>query len=111
MAFNLTDESVYAGLPVNISFLVYSITNFPANQIIDKKGLRFSFLIGASFYAIGSFLYCMIRKTYFFAVIAATFVAIGQPFIINCPAKVATYWFLAENVHSIRYHRDLLLLD
>lgn len=46
----------------------------------------------------GAGLYTMVNKGYFFMIIGAVLVAIGQPFIINCPAKVATYWFFDKNV-------------
>lgn len=90
--------SAYLNAPIAASFLVYSISNFPANFIIDTKGLRFSFLIGSGLYAIGILLFTLINKGYFFVLIGAILVAIGQPFIVNCPAKVATFWFLSKNV-------------
>lgn len=96
--------------PVTISFLVYSLMNFPANHIIDTKGLRFSFLVGSGLYMAGAGLYTMVNKGYFFMVIGAILVAIGQPFIINCPAKVATYWFFDKNVIIYDNYRDLLPL-
>lgn len=71
--------------------------NFPANHIIDKKGLRVSFLLGAGFFTAGALSYAIVNKGYFFSVIGGILVAIGQPFIINCPAKVATYWFFDHN--------------
>jgi fucose permease len=97
--YELSDT--YVNIPVTISFLVYSITNFPANHIMDTKGLRFSFLIGSGLYMAGAGCYTLINKAYFFAVVGAVLVALGQPFIINCPAKVATYWFFDNNVNFL----------
>lgn len=94
--YNLSDA--YVSSPVIVSFLVYTIMNFPANHIIDTKGLRTSFLIGAGLYMSGAAMYTMVNKGYFFAVFGAILVAVGQPFIINVPAKIATYWFFDTNV-------------
>ena len=94
--YGLSDA--YVSAPVIISFLIYSLMNFPANHIIDTKGLRFSFLIGAGLFMGGASLYTLVNKGYFFTIIGSILVALGQPFIINCPAKVATYWFFDKNV-------------
>ncbi len=91
-------SDAYVSAPVTISFLVYSLVNFPANHIIDTKGLRLSFLLGAGLYMAGAFCYTLVNKGYFFTIIGAILVATGQPFIINCPAKIATYWFFDKNV-------------
>lgn len=72
--------------------------NFPANHIIDTKGLRTSFLIGSGLFMAGSSLYILVNKGYFFAIFGSILVSVGQPFIINCPAKIATYWFSDSNV-------------
>lgn len=85
-------------LPIIVPFIVFTIFNFPANHIIDAKGLRISFIIGASLFALGTLFYAMINLWYYFTVFGAVFVAAGQPFLVNCPAKIATYWFTAENV-------------
>ena len=98
--YNLSDA--YVSAPIIVSFLVYSLMNFPANQLIDTRGLRVSFLIGTGFYTVGIFLYVMISKGYYYTIMGAILVAMGQPFIINCPAKVATYWFIDKNVQT--YH-------
>lgn len=91
-------SDAYVSAPIIISFLVYSLMNFPANHIIDTKGLRYSFILGSALYTIGVFLYAMINRGYHFTILGSLCVAVGQPFIINCPAKVATYWFFDQNV-------------
>jgi hypothetical protein len=97
VVYNL--PSTYLNAPITASFLVYSMSNFPANFIIDTKGLRFSFLIGSGLYTLGIFSATLINHGYFFVLIGAILVALGQPFIVNCPAKVATFWFLSKNVN------------
>jgi hypothetical protein len=49
----------------------------------------------------GIFCFTLINKGYFFTIIGAIILSIGQPFIINCPAKIATYWFFDKNVKII----------
>ena len=90
--------STYLNSPITASFLVYSISNFPANFIIDTKGLRFSFLLGSGLYAVGILMCTLINSGYFFVLIGSILISLGQPFIVNCPAKVATFWFLSKNV-------------
>ena len=58
--YNISEGKVT--LSVILSFLIFSIVNFPANHIIDTKGLRISFLIGTSLYTIGIFFYVFITK-------------------------------------------------
>jgi hypothetical protein len=51
-------------------------------------------------YALGLLLFALINKGYHFVLIGSILVALGQPFIVNCPAKVATFWFLNKNVET-----------
>ena len=87
--------------PITASFLIYSISNFPANYIIDTKGLRISFLIGTGLFTIGILLFALVNVSFLFVFLGAIFIALGQPFIVNCPAKVATFWFLSKNVINL----------
>jgi hypothetical protein len=45
----------------------------------------------------------MINQGYHWVVIGSILVALGQPFIMNSPAKVATFWFLNKNVHFLSF--------
>ena len=96
-------SSAYVTAPITVSFLAYSLMNFPANHIIDTKGLRFSFVLGSGLYMAGAALYTLVNKGYFFTIFGSILVSLGQPFIINCPAKIATYWFFPENVLFLSY--------
>lgn len=97
--YELSDT--YAYTPVFISFLIYSLSNFPANHFIDKYGLKFSLIVGNSLYAIGLLFFSFINTGYYLVVIGAIVVALGQPFVINCPAKIATFWFTQNNVFIV----------
>ena len=104
-------SAAYVNAPITASFLIYSISNFPANYIIDTKGLRVSFLIGSFLFAVGIMLYTLINKSFIFFLLGSSLVALGQPFIVNCPAKVATFWFLSKNVFFLINFRELLQLQ
>lgn len=48
-------------ISVILSFLAFSLGNFPANHIIDTHGLRVGFLIGTVLYTLGAVLYLLIN--------------------------------------------------
>lgn len=85
-------------LSIILSFLAFSLANFPANHIIDTKGLRVSFLAGTALYTIGLTLYALINQSYYFVIAGTVFMGLGQPFLLNSPAKVAAFWFFPRNV-------------
>ena len=76
------------------SFLTFLIVNVPANHILDSRGIKVGLSIGISLYFIGIVLACLINAAFPFVILGYCVFASGQPFIINSPAKVATYWFL-----------------
>jgi hypothetical protein len=88
----------YTNLPIQISFLINPIMNFTAAHFVDSKGLGVSFRIGSVLYAIGLLGFCLINYGYHWVLIGAILIALGQPLIMNCPAKVATFWFIDKNV-------------
>lgn len=59
VVFELPDS--YVSSSVFVSFLVFSIFNFPANQMIDSHGLRTSFLFGTVLFTIGLMLYTLVN--------------------------------------------------
>jgi hypothetical protein len=75
--------------------------NFTAGHFIDSKGLGISFRIGAILYMIGLLGFCFINYGYHWVLIGAILIALGQPLIMNCPAKVATFWFIDTHVNLI----------
>jgi FLVCR family feline leukemia virus subgroup C receptor-related protein len=84
-----------------LSFLVFSLANFPANHIIDTHGLRVAFLTGTALYTAGMLLYLLIDSSYFFVIAGTVLMGLGQPFLMNSPAKVAAFWFFPKNVRRI----------
>lgn len=67
--------------------------NFPANHLVDIYGLKLGFLFGSGLFMCGLGFFSFINVNYIFAILGSIFVSMGQPFIINCPAKVSTFWF------------------
>ena len=94
-------SSTYANLPIQLSFLINPIVNFTAGHFMDTKGLGVSFRIGSILYAVGLLGFCLINYGYHFVLIGSIFISIGQPLITNSPAKLATFWFISENVTFI----------
>lgn len=85
-------------ISIILSFLVFSLANFPANYIIDTYGLRVGFLAGTGLYTVGVLLYMFVNWSYFFVIVGTVFLGLGQPFLMNSPAKVAAFWFFPKNV-------------
>jgi hypothetical protein len=85
--------------------------NFPASHFMDVRGLGFSFRMGNALYFSGLFFIMMINQGYHWVVIGSILVALGQPFIMNSPAKVATFWFLNKNVHFLSFREGLPLVQ
>lgn len=82
-----------------LSFLFFSLMNVPANHILDLRGIRFGFLVGLSFYLVGIVMACFVNVAFPMLIAGYLFFTMGQPFILNTPAKIATYWFFPKNVH------------
>ena len=73
--------------------IMYVFANFPSNWILDVKGIRKGVIIGAVITALGAGIRCLVNLSFSYVIIGQFFCAIGQPFILNAPAKIATYWF------------------
>jgi MFS family permease len=81
-------------LPIVLSFLVFSLANIPINHFIDRKGFKMGYIIGISLYLTGMFLVSLINISFPLVIIGYLVFTFGQPFILNAPATIATYWFL-----------------
>ena len=87
-----TSSSVI-NIPIILSFLVFSIVNVPANYFLDRKGIKNGFKVGLFFYVCGMVFVSFINAALPLLLIGYIIFSFGQPFIINTPAKIATYWF------------------
>jgi hypothetical protein len=97
-------------IPTILSFLVFSIINIPVNHFLDRRGIKNGYLIGLSLYATGMFLTCLVNKFFPLLIVGYIIFSFGQPFILNLPAKISTYWFLPENVNFLLDRDPLPLL-
>ena len=66
---------------------------FPSNYAIDIYGPRKGVLFGIGSTALGMSIKCLINVDFYLCILGQVFAAIGQPFIVNAPAKVAAVWF------------------
>jgi FLVCR family feline leukemia virus subgroup C receptor-related protein len=94
--YSVSEEVV--SLSIILSFVIFLFVNFPANSLIDRRGIRVSLCLGTGLYFGGFGLYLLINKSYYLVLIGTFLMGIGQPFIINLPAKIASLWFSSENV-------------
>lgn len=74
--------------------LVYLFINFPSNWVIDVKGISKGIVVGAVLTAVGAGIRCLITTHFAFVILGQIICAIGQPFILNAPTKIAVRWFL-----------------
>lgn len=99
--------------------LFYIFVNFPSNWVIDVKGIKKGVVIGSSITFLGCLIRCLVRFGFAFVIIGQVFCAIAQPFLLNAPMKIATRWYMPQNViiplsqeiigygcpHSRQHHR------
>jgi len=69
------------------------VFTFPSNYAIDVYGCRFGVLVGTLLTSAGMIIKVFINKGFWICILGQVFAAIGQPFILNAPAKLATVWF------------------
>lgn len=83
-----------------IFMLVYIPLIFPATWCLDKKGLRFSLLLGAFGNFLGAAIKCfsLTRDRFWVAMIGQSCAAVSQVFVLNIPPILAAVWFPNEEV-------------
>lgn len=73
--------------------LLYIVVNFPSNWVLDVKGIKKGMFVGATLTFLGTGIRAMVKFDFAFLVVGQMLCAIGQPFILNAPMKIATRWF------------------
>ncbi len=78
-----------------IYMLCYLIFVFPAMYLLDKKGLKFSIVLGSFLTTIGSVIKCFAVNPDFFliAMLGQTICAIAQAFTLSIPSRLSALWF------------------
>jgi FLVCR family feline leukemia virus subgroup C receptor-related protein len=94
-----------ADIWVEMCSLVYMIfyipVVFPSNYILDKFGLRAGVIIGIGLTTLGAWVRIGAYFDFWFILAGSCLGAIGQPFLMNAPAKLAATWFRPEMVNPI----------
>lgn len=87
-----------------MSYMIFYIfINFPSNWILDVKGIKKGIVIGSCLTCLGCAIRCLVKVSFTFVIIGQVFCAIAQPFITNAPMKIATRWYMPQNVHLLYY--------
>ena len=73
--------------------LVYVLLSLPSGMIIDRKGFKYSIVIGAIFTGIFSIVRIVNPYSYTLLLISQIGISIGQPFIVNGITKLVAVWF------------------
>ena len=71
-----------------------------ATFIFDKFDLRNGLVIGSIFQGLGAAAKYFINYGFWIVIAGQFWIAISQPFFLDSPALVATYWF-EESLHEI----------
>lgn len=87
--------------------LFYVFVNFPSNWVIDVKGIKKGVVIGSLMTLLGCMIRCLVKVDFAFVVVGQIFCAIGQPFLLNAPMKIATRWFMPQNVNNINIEQEI----
>lgn len=91
-----------------MSFLIFSLINIPVNFLLDKKGIKMGYRIGLGLYLVGMLLACLVNLCFPLLILGYILFTFGQPFILNTPAKIATYWFFPQNVTDSQFREHWL---
>ncbi len=75
--------------------LVYVLVSIPAGFLTDKKGYRYSILLGSIIMTAFTLLR-IYEGSFWFLLVCQAGIAVGQPFIINGISKLVADWFPAE---------------
>lgn len=50
-------------------------------------------IIGNAMFAVGVGIQLFVNVSFYFVILGGVFNSFGNPFIMNSPAKIATFWF------------------
>ncbi|KAI1294723.1 putative MFS-type transporter -like protein [Halotydeus destructor] len=81
-----------------IYMVVYIPLIFPASWLLDKKGLRFSVILGAFGTCLGAWIKTasVSPDRFWVTMIGQTVAAVSQLFVLNIPPRIAAVWFKTE---------------
>ncbi len=72
----------------------HPIFAFPCNWLLNKYGMRITFIIGGIFVIAGVWLRILLQvENSIFCILGSALISIGNIVVINTPSKVAITWF------------------
>lgn len=107
--FDITDTEVTLNaLLFTISHPLFSV---PCNWVINKYGMRVSFMVGTAFVVAGVWLRLLLEvRQSIFCLLGSGLASIGNIFVLNTPSKVALNWFRHEKVGIVTFTGILINL-
>lgn len=66
---------------------------FPANYLIDRTGISIPVYIASVTLLIGAWIRLLVNVDFNFVLAGQVIMAVGQPFMLSAPAKLAAVWF------------------
>lgn len=78
-----------------VFYIMYIPSNFMAIAILTRWGLKSSIVVGTMFLLVGAWIrmFIMFSGNFTPYFVGAIIAAIGQPFLMNIPSKIASTWF------------------
>jgi fucose permease len=95
-------EAIVSLIPMSY-MIIYIFMNFPSNWVLDAKGIKKGIVVGAVLTGIGSAIRCLVSYSFYFVIVGQFVCALGQPFILNAPTKIAVRWFSPKNVNILSF--------
>ena len=82
-----------AQLLMLVFVILYIPCMFPANYLIENKGISIPIYIASIAMLAGAWLRMLVNVNFYFVIAGQTLMAFGQPFMMTAPAKLAGLWF------------------
>jgi hypothetical protein len=77
--------------------LIHPFTNLPINYILDNYTLKIGISINCIFVCIGLVFRLLVLENFIWVIIGNIIVALGNGFMIICPAKYSSIWYRNSN--------------
>jgi len=92
-------QTVISLLPMSF-YITFIFVNFLANWVIDCKSLKVGLILGSVITAVGAGIRCLVNFGFWTLILGQFISSVGQPFLLNAPAKITVRWFLVKDVYK-----------
>ena len=82
-----------AQLLMLVFVILYIPWMFPANYLIENKGIAIPIYIASIAMIAGAWLRMLVNVNFYFVIAGQAIMAFGQPFMMTAPARLAGLWF------------------